>query len=107
MSMRGSAVSRGFGVPGMTVRLVFHTGGGTFWGVEETNWDGAPALADKSFRHDLGGREFDLYYSASHLHMVVLHALNVFPYILVGWLVLQDHARRLRRVRAEESPSVG
>ena len=27
---------------------------------------------DRSFRHDLGGREFDLYYSGSHLHMVVL-----------------------------------
>ena len=29
-------------------------------------------LADKSFQHDLGGREFQLYYSGSHLHMVVL-----------------------------------
>ena len=54
------------------VRLVFRTGGGEFWGVEETDWNGAPALADKSFRHDLGGREFDLYYSGSKLHMVVL-----------------------------------
>jgi hypothetical protein len=59
------------------VRLVFRSGfGGSYeyWGIQETNWDGAPALADKSFRHDLGGREFDLYYSGSHLHMVVLHA---------------------------------
>jgi LCP family protein required for cell wall assembly len=55
------------------VRLVFHNGN-TYWGVEETDWSGAPALTDKSFRHDLGGREFDLYYSGSHLHMVVLHA---------------------------------
>jgi LCP family protein required for cell wall assembly len=55
------------------VRLVFHNGT-EFWGVEETDWDGAPALADKSFRHDLGGREFDLYYSGTHLHMVVLRA---------------------------------
>ena len=45
-----------------------------YWGIEETDWNGAPALSDKSFRHDLGGREFDLYYSGSHLHMVVLHA---------------------------------
>ena len=56
------------------VRLVFHNGGNEYWGIEETDWDDAPALADKSFRHDLGGREFDLYYSGSHLHMVVLHA---------------------------------
>jgi polyisoprenyl-teichoic acid--peptidoglycan teichoic acid transferase len=58
------------------VRLVFRFGFGSYeyWGIQETNWTGAPALADKSFRHDLGGREFDLYYSGSNLHMVVLHA---------------------------------
>ena len=56
------------------VRLVFRTGGNDFWGIQETDWQDAPALADKSFRHDLGGREFDLYYSGSHLHMVVLRA---------------------------------
>jgi LCP family protein required for cell wall assembly len=54
------------------VRLVFRTGAGEYWGVQESDWDGEPVLADKSFRHDLGGREFDLYYSGSHLHMVVL-----------------------------------
>ena len=56
------------------VRLVFRTGGNEYWGVEETDFDAAPILSDKSFRHDLGGREFDLYYNGSHLHMVVLHA---------------------------------
>lgn len=56
------------------VRLVFRTGGNEYWGIEETNWNDAPALADKSFQHDLGGREFDLYYSGSRLHMVVLRA---------------------------------
>ena len=56
------------------VRLVFRTGANAFWGIEETNWDSAPVLGDRSFRHDLGGREFDLYYSGSHLHMVVLRA---------------------------------
>jgi len=54
------------------VRLVFRNGGNEYWGIQETNWDGAPALADKSFRHDLGGREFDLHYTGSKLHMVVL-----------------------------------
>jgi LCP family protein required for cell wall assembly len=56
------------------VRLVFMTGAGEFWGVEQTDWTDAPVLADKSFRHNLGGREFDLYYSGPHLHMVVLRA---------------------------------
>ncbi len=58
------------------VRLVFRFGFGSpeYWGIQETNWDGAPTLGNKSFRHDLGGREFDLHYTGSHLHMVVLHA---------------------------------
>jgi LCP family protein required for cell wall assembly len=56
------------------VRLVFRTGGNEYWGVQETDWDGAPALSDRSFRHSVGGREMDFYYSGSHLHMVVLHA---------------------------------
>jgi hypothetical protein len=56
------------------VRMVFRTGATQYWGIEETDWDAAPVLHDTSFRHDLGGREFDLYYSGSRLHMVVLHA---------------------------------
>jgi hypothetical protein len=55
------------------VRLVFRTAGGEFWGVQETDWEDAPALADRSFRHSLGGREFDLYYNGSKLHMLVFH----------------------------------
>jgi LCP family protein required for cell wall assembly len=54
------------------LRLVFRTGGGEFWGIEETDWADAPVLADRSFQHDLGGREFSLYYTGPHLHMVVL-----------------------------------
>jgi LCP family protein required for cell wall assembly len=54
------------------VRLVFRTAGGAYWGIEETNWADAPVLSDRSFRHDLAGREFDFYYSGPKLHMVVL-----------------------------------
>ena len=68
------------------VRMVFRTGGGEFWGIQETSWAGAPALTDRSFRHDLGGREFDLYYSGSHLHMVVLNA-NGASYWVVNTLL--------------------
>jgi LCP family protein required for cell wall assembly len=56
------------------VRLVFRTGGGDYWGIEETSWDEAPVLADKSFRHVLKGRPFDFYYNGPKLHMIVLHA---------------------------------
>ncbi len=69
------------------VRLVFHTGEvGDYWGVEETDWSDAPILSDRSFRHDLGGREFDLYYAGSHLHMVVLQA-NGATYWVVNTLL--------------------
>jgi LCP family protein required for cell wall assembly len=54
------------------VRLVFHTGGREFWGIQETNWTDAPALSDRSFHHRIKGRDYDLYYSGQHLHMVVL-----------------------------------
>jgi LCP family protein required for cell wall assembly len=54
------------------VRLVFHNGANEFWGVQETDFTGAPALGDRSFHRILGGRAFDLYYSGTHLHMVVL-----------------------------------
>jgi LCP family protein required for cell wall assembly len=54
------------------VRMVFRTGAGEYWGVQETNWADAPILGGRSFRHVLGGRPFDLYYNGSHLHMVVL-----------------------------------
>ena len=54
------------------VRLVFRTAGGAYWGVEETDWEDAPILGDKSFRHVLGGRAYDFYYNGPKLHMIVL-----------------------------------
>ena len=54
------------------VRLVFLQGSGQYWGIQETNFTRAPILADRSFRRVLGGRIYDLYYTGSHLHMVVL-----------------------------------
>jgi LCP family protein required for cell wall assembly len=54
------------------VRLVYRTAGGAYWGIEETDWDDAPILSDRSFRHVLGGRKYDFYYSGPKLHMIVL-----------------------------------
>jgi LCP family protein required for cell wall assembly len=59
------------------VRMVFRTGGGAYWGIEETDWADAPVLADRSFRHNLGGREFDFYYNGAKLHMIVLRQGDV------------------------------
>src|SRR6266545_4334396 len=54
------------------VRLTFRIGSNEYWGIQETNWNDAPALADPSFVHKIKGREYALYYSGAHLHMVVL-----------------------------------
>ncbi|HSB37864.1 MAG TPA: LCP family protein [Gaiellaceae bacterium] len=54
------------------LRLTFRTGSNEYWGIQETKWADAPVLADKSLTQRVGGREFDLYYSGSSLHMVVL-----------------------------------
>jgi hypothetical protein len=56
-----------------TVRLTFRTGGREYWGIQMTNWKKAPILAEKNVRRKLGGRVYDLYFSGSHLRMVVLH----------------------------------
>ncbi len=54
------------------IRLTFRIGDNEYWGIQETDWTDAPALADASFVTHLRGREFSLYYSGAHLHMVVL-----------------------------------
>jgi LCP family protein required for cell wall assembly len=86
------------------LRLTFRTGGGQpeYWGIQETRWADAPALADKSLTQRVGGREFDLYYSGAHLHMVVLRS-NGATYWVVNTLLdslsnetMLAIARRLR-----------
>jgi LCP family protein required for cell wall assembly len=54
------------------VRLTYSTGNTDYWGIEETNWDQAPALAEASFNQSIRKRQYSLYYSGAHLHMVVL-----------------------------------
>ena len=58
------------------VYMVFRTGDNQFWGIQETNWPDPPILGDRSFQHDLHGREFSFYYSGAHLQMVVLRDGN-------------------------------
>jgi hypothetical protein len=53
------------------VRLTFRTGANEYWGIQQTNWNDPPALAD-GFFHVIRGRQYSLYYSGPHLHMVVL-----------------------------------
>src|SRR5262245_13502299 len=54
------------------VRLVYRMGSNEYWGVEETDWDDAPVLDDKSLSRRIKGRTYDLFYNGAKLHMVVL-----------------------------------
>jgi hypothetical protein len=55
------------------VRFVYRIPGPNYyWGVEETNWQGAPVLTDRNFHRRIGGRTYWFYYHGTHLHMVVL-----------------------------------
>jgi LCP family protein required for cell wall assembly len=55
------------------VRLVYRMGSNEYWGVQMTDWDDAPVLADKSHTRRIKGRIYDLYYNGPKLHMVVLN----------------------------------
>ena len=55
------------------LRLVYRMGSNEYWGVQMTDWDDAPVLADKSLTRRIGGRVYDLYYNGPKLHMVVLN----------------------------------
>ncbi len=57
-----------------TVRFTFRTGSNEYWGIQESDWSDAPALDGKNASEVIKGRQYDLYYSGSHLHMVVLRA---------------------------------
>jgi LCP family protein required for cell wall assembly len=58
------------------VRLVYRMGSNEYWGVQMTDWDDAPVLADKSLTRRIKGRIYDLYYDGPKLHMVVLRTRN-------------------------------
>jgi LCP family protein required for cell wall assembly len=58
-----------------TVRLTyrfFADGVYQYWGIQQTSWEDAPALAEANQSTTIAGRKYDLYYSGSKLHMVVL-----------------------------------
>lgn len=54
------------------IRLTFRSGRGDYWGIEETDWEKAPILAERNFTRRIGGRRYELHYSGPKLHMVVL-----------------------------------
>jgi LCP family protein required for cell wall assembly len=71
----GDTPARAYALGGRpTVRLAYKTGTNEYWGIQETDWVGAPALLDKSLTQWVGKRRYDLYYTGGDLHMVVLRS---------------------------------
>jgi LCP family protein required for cell wall assembly len=59
------------------VRLVLRTFAGgynEYWGIQQTDWEDAPALQQPSTHRRIKGRDYDLYFNGVKLHMVVLRA---------------------------------
>ncbi|MDQ3821757.1 MAG: LCP family protein [Actinomycetota bacterium] len=56
------------------VRLTFRYGNGynEYWGIEQTDWEDAPILQSPTTKQRIGGRLYELHYSGTRLHMVVL-----------------------------------
>jgi len=54
------------------VRLTFHTYGYQYWGIEETDWTDAPIFSGANETRKIKHRLYQLFFSGSHLHMVVL-----------------------------------
>jgi hypothetical protein len=48
------------------------TSNNAYWGIEETDWEDAPVFDSSNTKRRMKGREYELYFSGSHLHMVVL-----------------------------------
>jgi len=55
-----------------SIRLTYRTGTSEYWGVQMTDWDDAPVLAERNFVRSIGGRTYELHYTGAKLHMVVL-----------------------------------
>jgi hypothetical protein len=69
------------------LRLTYVTGANEYWGVQETDWADAPALAKPSETRKIKGRTYDLYFSGSHLHMIVLRGEGDTRYWVVNTLL--------------------
>ena len=55
-----------------TIRLTYRTGVSEYWGVQMTDWDDAPVLAESNVTRTIKGRRYELHYTGPKLHMVVL-----------------------------------
>jgi LCP family protein required for cell wall assembly len=52
-------------------RLVYRTGGGEYWGIQQTDWTDAPILDGPSVVQTIKGRNYRLFFDGPRLHMIV------------------------------------
>jgi LCP family protein required for cell wall assembly len=70
-----------------SVRLVFRMPNLIdYWGVQQTDWEDAPILSRPSVSRTIKRRRYDLYFSGSNLHMVVLRGDDGATYWVVNTL---------------------
>jgi LCP family protein required for cell wall assembly len=51
-------------------RLVYRTGGGEYWGIQQTDWTDAPILDGPSVTQTIKGRTYRLFFDGPRLHMI-------------------------------------
>jgi LCP family protein required for cell wall assembly len=51
-------------------RLVYRTGAGEYWGIQQTNWTDAPILDGPSVTRTIKGRDYRLFFDGPRLHLV-------------------------------------
>jgi LCP family protein required for cell wall assembly len=52
------------------IRIVYRTGAGLYWGIQQTSWTDAPVLAGANVERKIAGRTYRLYFDGSRLYMV-------------------------------------
>jgi hypothetical protein len=86
------------------VRLTYTNGVGDFYGIQQTDWEDAPALADPNEVTTIKGRRYRLYYSGPNLHMVVVEMPDSYVWVVNTLLdklsneTMLSIARSLRRL---------
>ena len=67
-------------------RLVYTTGTGEYWGIQQTNWTEAPILDGPSLTQTIQGRQYQLFFDGPRLHLVAFEA-NGATYWVVNTLL--------------------
>jgi LCP family protein required for cell wall assembly len=86
------------------VRLTYTNGIGDFYGIQQTDWEDAPALADPNEVTTIKRRRYRLYYSGPNLHMVVVEMPDSYVWVVNSLLdklsneTMLSIARSLRRL---------